>query len=141
MPEGLAPPYIEPTGPRRHDLEVIRAFARREPAGHSENFHAEGDVLLVDRTIGAVLRIGGATVLVRRDLPDDLLALKPTIEDGLGAEDFSLLDEETLFGPPVAIQMLGNRVSSWDLWGTDIEAAFAALRSAAVGGDEGPPSF
>jgi hypothetical protein len=44
-----------------------------------------------------------------------------------------LLDSETLLGVPVGIQLAGLRLSSWDLWGTDLDEAFAALRRAATG--------
>jgi hypothetical protein len=32
--------------------------------------------------------------------------------------------------------MVSNRLSTWDLWGRDIDEAFADLRTAAVGGDD-----
>ena len=44
-----------------------------------------------------------------------------------------LLDERTLLATPVALQRLGLRISEWDLWGDDIDEAFARLREIAVG--------
>ena len=34
------------------------------------------------------------------------------------------------------MQMVGARTVTWDLWGVDIDEAFAELRKAAVGGDD-----
>ena len=133
MAEGFAPPFIEPRGPLRDDLSVIRAFVRREPPGYSERFHAEGDILLASRDVAAALRVGATTFLVRADLPGAAAFAKPVVEEGLAAEGLSRFDEDTLFATPVAIQMLGMRLSSWDLWGADIDSAFAELRQAAGG--------
>jgi hypothetical protein len=33
------------------------------------------------------------------------------------------------------MQLVGARTVTWDLWGADIDEAFADLRRAAVGGD------
>lgn len=132
MPEGLAPPFIEPTGPRLTDMAVLRGFVRGVPAGYSARFHVERPALLVERTVAAALRIGSEAVLVRADLPDDLRHCKGLVEGALAAEGLTSLDEDTLLGLPAALHLLGLRLSSWDLWGTDVDNAFAALRAAAV---------
>lgn len=133
MVEGLLPPFVEPTGPGRDDPAVVRAFARAEPAGHSRWFHAEGPALLVDRDVPAALRINLETVLVRRDLPDGFDLPRQVIEGVLEEAGLRLLDAETLLGVPVGLQLAGLRLSAWDLWGCDLDAAFGALRAAAAG--------
>ncbi len=141
MVEGLFPPFADPGGPPVDDASVLEAFARGDPgAGHSERLHVEGQVLLVHRDVAAALRIGPTTVLVRADLPHAVADVKAQVEAALTAEGLTLLDEATPLATPVSIQVLGVRMSTWDLWGTDIDVAFAALRSAAVG-EEGAPAF
>jgi hypothetical protein len=140
------PPYIEPRGPLGDDDEVVRAFARSELAPYSGRFHVEGPTLLANRDVPAAMRIGPRTILVRVDLPDNLLEVKPLIEGVLAAEGLTLLDTDTMLGVAVAVQRVGLRLSSWDLWGADIDEAFADLRTSAAGGEDdvlfgggGPP--
>lgn len=131
--EGLLPPFVEPFGPKVDDFTVVRAFARAEPSGYSDRFHAEGPALLADREVPAALRVSTEAFLVRLDLPDGMDAIRPIVETGLGAEGMMLLDSESVLGIPVALQFVGLRLSSWDLWGRDLDLAFAALRVAAAG--------
>ena len=138
MPEGPVPPFTEPTGPAVDDAAVLSAFARDEAAGHSASFHVERPMLLVDRMVAAALRIGPRTVLVRADLPPDLAWAKERVEEALTAEGMTCFDEETLLATPVVVQIIGMRASTWDLWGTDIDDAFAALRAAATAEQAGP---
>lgn len=139
MPEGPFPPFVEPTGPARDDADVVAAYARDEPAGHSARFHVERPTLIVGRDVAAAIRVGPRTVLVRDDLPDDLVAAKADVEEALFAAGMTRFDEETLLATPVALQLLGIRLSTWDLWGADIDEAFADLRAACLG--ESPPPF
>ncbi|MDQ6616906.1 MAG: hypothetical protein M3083_19695 [Actinomycetota bacterium] len=138
MDDQLLPPYADPTGPLNDDEDVVRAFAQGSYQGHSARFHVEGDALWVDRMDTAALRVGRTTVLVRIDLPDVSLSARPVIERQLELEGLSCLDEDTLLAAPVAIQVLGLRLSSWDLWGTDLDGAFASLRAAAIGDEWNP---
>ncbi len=132
MPKGPVPPFIEPTGPAVDDGAVLAAFAHDEPAGHSPRFHVERPTLIVGRNIATAIRIGPRTVLVRDDLPDDLAPAKGAVEAALASAGMTCFDEETLLATPVALQLLGLRLSSWDLWGADIDEAFADLRAACV---------
>ncbi len=135
MSDWPLPPYFEPRGPAGDDAEVIRAFLAAEgTAPHSERLHVEGAVLRADGDAPAALRIGRRTILVRTDLPDDLVDLRRRIEEVLAAEGLSLQDEDTQLALPVATMMVALRLSTWDLWGADIDEAFADLRLAAVGG-------
>ena len=143
MADWPRPPYFEPTGPRGKDDAVVRAFLADDVPLHSERLHVEGPVLLADRDVPVALRLspaggveGGAprTVLIRIDVPDDLLPTRHAVEAVLTSEGLTLLDHDTPLGIAVGLQMVGLRLSSWDLWGTDIDDAFADLRAAAVGG-------
>jgi hypothetical protein len=138
MDDQILPPYAEPTGPRNSDDTVLEAFAKGLYAGHSTRFHVEGPALLVDRIDVAALRIGRNAVLVRIDLADDLQDAKPMVERALGDQGMTCVDEDTLLAAPIAIQVLGIRLSSWDLWGTELEDAFTTLRSAALGDEVRP---
>jgi len=131
--EGLRPPFVQPTGPRVPDAAVVLAFAHGEPAGHSRRLHAEDDVLLVDRADAVVLRLAPRALLVRADGAANAATIRPVVERALTATGMLRLDEATLLGVPVALQLVGLRLSDWDLWGDEIDAAFAALRATAVG--------
>jgi hypothetical protein len=135
----MVPPFIEPTGPAVDDATVLTAFAAGDlAAGHSPRFHVERPTLVVGRNVAAAVRVGPRTVLVRRDLPDDLMASKVDVEAALGGAGMACFDEDTLLATPVALQLLGIRLSSWDLWGDDIDDAFADLRAACVADQTGP---
>lgn len=129
----MLPPAAEPFGPRRDDAELARAFVQGEPAGFSRCLHAEGPVLLADRDVPLALRIGARNVLVRVDLPQWAEPARSQLERAASDSGLILIEEETLFAVPVALQMVGLRLSSWDLWGSDMEEAYAALREAAAG--------
>jgi hypothetical protein len=136
--EGKLPPYSAPTGPAVDDATVLECFARNVAAGHSPRFHVERPTLLVGRTAAAAVRIAPLTVLVRADLPDELAEAKGEVEDALAAEGLACFDEDTLLALPVVVQLFGLRVSSWDLWGDDIDAAFTALRAGCIADQTGP---
>ena len=138
MDEGSLPPFAAPKGPAVDDATVLQCFARDVAAGHSTRFHVERPTLLVGRNTAAAVRIAPRTLLVRADLPAELSGAKEEVEEALSAESLTCFDEDTLLALPVAVQLFGLRVSSWDLWGDDIDAAFAALRSGCVPDQEGP---
>ncbi len=131
--EGLLPPFAQPTGPRVTDASVVRAFARSETTGHSRRLHTEATVLLADRADAVALRLAPGAVLVRADAPPHAATVVPVVEQALTAAGLARIDERTLLGVPVALQLDGLRLSEWDLWGDDIDAAFAALRAVAAG--------
>jgi hypothetical protein len=124
---------------------VVRAFVRNELAPYSGRFHVEGPVLLANRDVPVALRIGPRSMLIHAELRGDLADAKSLVEEIFTAEGLTLLDENTLYGVPVGVQMVGIRYSTWDLWGADLDQAFADLRIAAAGGEEdvlfggGPP--
>ena len=136
MSDWPLPPYNEPRGPAGGDGAVVHAFVRGDIAPHSERLHVEGEVLVVDRDVTMALRMGRRSVLLRRDLPDDATPVRLVVESALGEEGLVLLDEENMLAMAVAVQMVGLRMSTWDIWGADIDETFAALRTAALGGPD-----
>ena len=131
------PPSYEDPGPAGTDEEVVRAFARDLPTPYSDLLHVEGPVLLAGRDWAVALRVGPRSFLVNHERPADLHPAKIVVEDVFRAEGLEMFDEETLFATSVAVQYVGLRYASWDLWGAGIEEAFADLRlKAAGGGDE-----
>ena len=93
-------------------------------------------VLLASRDMPVALRVGARSFLIHHELSGDLATAKDLVEEVFRAEGLDLLDEETLYGPAVGVQMVGLRYPTWDLWGADIDQAFADLRVAAAGGEE-----
>lgn len=139
MTDWPLPPFVEPRGPQGTDEQVLEAFLSGDIAPHSARLHVEGPVLMVDRDMPFVLRLSHDSVLVRVDVPDDVVEIRDTIQGLLTAHGLEMLDEESLLGIAVGVQLVGLRASTWDLWGTDIDVAFAALREAARGGDDSFP--
>jgi len=129
------PPYFQPQGPLGDDDAVVRAFLRTGPAPHSERLHVEGNVLRVHGDEALALRLGPRTVLVRLDLSDAAEPSRPVVEATLAAEGLTLVDHDTQLAVAVATMMVALRLSIWDLWGADIDEAFADLRREAMGGE------
>ncbi len=128
------PLYSEGTAePPEEDDSVLAAFANGLPSGRSASFSMEGPVLQVDGDVPAALRLDPRTVLVRADLPDDVAWARSPVAAAVQQAGYLLCDEDTLFAMPVAIQVLGLTYSQWDLWGLDLDEAFASLRVAAAG--------
>ncbi len=128
------PLYSEGTaGPPVEDAVVLAAFAAGLPSERSSSFSLEGPVLMVDGDVPAGLRLDPRTVLVRRDLPDDVAWARSSVAAAVEGGGYLLCDENTLFATPVALQVLGLTFSEWDLWGLDLDEAFASLRVAALG--------
>ena len=137
MSDWPLPPLYEPRGPRDSDEEVVRAFLRHQgPSPHSDRLHVEDRVLRVDGDMPLALWVGPRTVLVLFDIPDDLAAIRDTVREILAGEGLTRLDEQSPLGIAVGVQLVGARAATWDLWGADIDEAFADLRRAAVGGDD-----
>lgn len=145
MTDGLLPPYGEPVGDLADDARVFEVFINDEPTlVHSTLLHLEGAVLVAGGDVATAMRIAPRTFLLRLDVPSDLEPAKRAVQQALGAAGMTCVDSETLLAAPVAIQVLGLRTSTWDLWGANIDESFAELRSAAAGEwddlfPQGPP--
>jgi hypothetical protein len=96
----------------------------------------EDAVLRVDADMPLALWIGPRSVLVLFDVTDDQVGIRATVEEVLAGEGLTKLDEQSPLGIAVGMQLVGARSATWDLWGADIDEAFADLRRAAVGGDD-----
>ena len=137
MSDWPLPPLYEPRGPRDTDEEVVRAFLRHVgPSPHSERLHVEDRVLRVDGDMPLALWVGPRTVLLLFDLPDGTVDVRDSVAAALVGEGLALLDEQQPLGIVVGMQMVGARTVTWDLWGADLDEAFADLRTAAVGGED-----
>ena len=137
MSDWPLPPLYEPRGPRDTDEEVVRAFLRHQgPTPHSERLHVEDRVLRVDGDMPLALWVGPRTVLVLYDIRDDMADIRDVVQAALLEEGLTMLDEQSPLGIAVGMQLVGARAATWDLWGADIDEAFAELRKAAVGGDD-----
>jgi hypothetical protein len=134
MTDWPLPPYVEPHGPEGDDAAVVAAFLAGDIPPHSARLHVEGPVLMADRDVPLALRLSPTAALLRVDLSEAVAEVRRVVEGVLTAEGLRLLDEESPLGIAVGVQLVGLRASTWDLWGTDIDEAFAALREAAVGG-------
>ncbi|MDE0805753.1 MAG: hypothetical protein OSA99_20815, partial [Acidimicrobiales bacterium] len=75
----VLPPFGPAPGPPASDRQVVAAFARNEPAGHSQRLHVEGDVLHVDVLVIGALRLAPRTVLVRVDGPEEAAWVPPML--------------------------------------------------------------
>ena len=145
MTDGLLPPYGEPVGDRADDARVLEVFVNDEPAlVHSPLLHLEGATLVAAGDMATAMRIAPRTFIVRVDLPADLEPARRAVQLALGAAGIRLVAGECLLAAPIAIQVLGLRTSTWDLWGADLDEAFAELRAAAAGEwddlfPQGPP--
>ncbi len=129
----MRPPFTQPCGPRVPDAAVVTEFARGKLFGHSLRLHAEANVLFADRADAVALRLVPRALLVRVDGTEETTTIMPVVEQALIDAGLERLDERTLLGVPVALQLVGLRLSEWDLWGDDIDVAFAALRAVAAG--------
>jgi hypothetical protein len=132
------PPFGTASGPLVDDGEVVTSYVGEGPPCHSARLHIEGPTLVVDGDVAAGLRLGPDVVMVRVDLPDEASDVRSRLEQALAAESLECLDESSTLALPVALQILGLRLSAWDLWGTDVDVAFAALRRCAIGDQEFP---
>ncbi|MGH9149848.1 MAG: hypothetical protein ACRD0F_05850 [Acidimicrobiales bacterium] len=136
MTGGLLPPFGEPEGPLVDDQGVLEGFLAGHPGtGHSAALHVEGETLVTATQAAAAMRLGPGTVLVRADLPDEVDPHRAVIGAAMRRAGLALLDSMSTLAPAVAIQRLGLRFTAWDLWGTDLDEAFADLRAAATGDD------
>ena len=149
MSDWPLPPLYEPRGPRDTDEEVVRAFLRHQgPSPHSDRLHVEDRVLRVDGDMPLALWVAPRTVLLLFDVPDGMVDIRASVAETLTSEGLALLDEQQPLGIIVGMQMVGARSLTWDLWGADIDEAFADLRIAAMGGEDDmllggglPPNF
>lgn len=145
MTDGLLPPYGEPVGDRADDARVLEVFVRDDPVlVHSPMLHLEGATLVADGDMAIAMRIAPRTFLLRRDLPASFGPAIRAVGLAFGAAGITCLHDDSPLAAAVAIQVLGLRTATWDLWGADIDESFVELRAAAAGEwddllPQGPP--
>jgi len=114
---------------------VIDAFLDGLRSGFSADLHIEGDTLLAERTFTFGARVGSRSLLIRADIPQDLSALKDTVEAHLRSEGLKAIQPDCPLGDIAAIQVTGIRGGVWDLWGDDPQQAQQDLESSVLGTD------
>lgn len=137
MPEDVPPPDSPATAgtPQDHPgtspQELLIAFVNGEPAGSAGVWHVEGP-LLTGRGTPLAIRVAAA-VLVRTELPGGFTDLLAALEQALGDAGLSRIEERTVLGHVIGIEVAGIRGSEWDLWATDAETGHEALKQRALG--------
>jgi hypothetical protein len=135
LPGAILPPYASPTGPELSREEVFDAFMEGARTGHSQELHIEDAMLLAERMVPFGVRLGRQSLLVRADLPADLMELKEAVEAHLRSRGLRPLEPDARLGDIAALQVTGIRGGVWDLWGNEPGDARRDLERAAVGGD------
>lgn len=137
MPEDV-PPSDTPAAagtpqdrPETSPQELLTAFVSGEPAGSRGAWRIEGP-LLMGREIPLAIRVADA-VLVRAELPEDFTDLLGVLEQALGDAGLNRIEERTVLGHVIGIEVAGLRGSEWDLWATDAETGHEALKQRALG--------
>lgn len=138
MPGALLPPYAEPTGPELPPEGVIDAFLDGRRSGFSADLHIEGDTLMADRGFAFGARVGNRSLLVRADIPADLVELRHWLEEHLRSRGLRAVEVDSRLGDIAAIQVTGIRGGVWDLWGDDAGMARQDLEKTVLGPDATP---
>lgn len=94
-------------------------------------------MLLLSRMTVFGVRLENRCLLLRRDVPADLVETKKRVEAHLRGSGLELVQAEADLGDVAAIQIAGIRGGTWDLWGDDATSAHEALKVAVLG-DDGP---
>lgn len=137
MTDDFPPPYRET--PAAFDAgeaegspeELLAAYAEGADSGTAGAWRIEG-TMLVGRGIPLAIRLPGA-VLTRHDLPEDLGELTGALADALAGAGLHRVEERTVLGHVVGIEVAGVRGSEWDLWAVDAETGHEALKAQALG--------
>lgn len=137
MPEDVPPSDNPATAgtPQGHSgpasQELLTAFVNGEPADSAGVWRIEGP-LLTGRETPLAIRVAEA-VLVRTELPGGFTDLLAVLEQALGDAGLSRIEERTVLGHVIGIEVAGVRGSEWDLWATDAETGHEALKQRALG--------
>jgi hypothetical protein len=113
--------------------ELLSGFLQGDQAGVAGEWRIEG-ALLLGRETSLAIRLSGAA-LVRHDLPPGAEAdqLRQPLETALQKAGMRFIEERTVLGHVVGIEVSSLRGAEWDLWGVDPDTAHAALRARALG--------
>lgn len=132
------PPPDDPTTagaphgpPTASPQELLSAFVNGEPAGSAGVWRVEGP-LLTGREMPLAIRVAEA-VLVRTELPGGFTDLLAALEQALDHAGLCRIEERTVLGHVIGIEVAGVRGSEWDLWATDATTGHEALKQRALG--------
>ncbi len=137
MPEDDPPPDNPATAetPQDHPgtspQELLAAFVNGESAGSTGVWRTEGP-LLTGRETPLAIRVAEA-VLVRTELPGGFTDLLAVLEQALGDAGLTRIEERTVLGHVIGIEVAGVRGSEWDLWATDAATGHEALKQRTLG--------
>lgn len=141
MPGALLPPYADPSGPELPPDALVDGFLEGSRSGFSADLHIEGDTLLAQRGFALGARLGSRMMLVRVDIPEDVVRRKSWLEEHLLSRGLAVLEPDARLGDVAAIQVTGIRGGVWDLWGVDAAEARQALEQAVLGPDASPAAM
>lgn len=131
MTERIPGWYGQPEGPRRPRDELLAEFLEGASQGVAEDMRIEGD-LLVGHDTGLAIRLPTG-LLVRSDSPEEAADLCHELEQRLADAGMARVDEQTVLGMVVGIEVAGLRGSEWDLWAADADSGREALAHRALG--------
>lgn len=127
----LPPPFGVPEGPTMTTPELVAAFLSGARAGSSSQARIEEPVLMV-LDVSLAIRIGPA-VLVRDHVPPDVTPLRDQLFEALRDDGAELVEEDSVLGAAVGIEVTGLRGESWSLWARDADRARDELTRRTVG--------
>lgn len=111
--------------------ELLDAFLQGEPSVSAAAWRIEGPVLIGGNApLG--IRVAEA-VLVRAELPDEFAGMIAGLEQALEDAGLSRIEERTVLGHVIGIELAGIRGSEWDLWASDAQTGHNALKRQALG--------
>lgn len=135
MPGAILPPFASPSGPELSFEALVESFLQGARTGFSADLHIEGDTLLAQRMFTFGARLASGSVLLRADVPGDLLELKERFEQELRSGGLRAVEPDARLGDVAAIQVTGIRGAAWDLWGQDPSEAHKAMERVVLGDD------
>lgn len=112
--------------------ELLAAFVRGEQGRAATGWRIEGPVLVGGATSLAI-RLSSDAVLVRAELPDELAEQTAQVAEALTEAGLHHIEERTVLGHVIGIEVAGIRGSEWDLWATEAAVGHTALKERALG--------
>lgn len=133
MIDAMPPPYgaSDPDEPPLTPAGLLSAFVQGAQRGTAGSWRVEGP-LLVGRDTPLAIRLEDAA-LVRQDLPPGAEDLRQACAEALAQANMRCVEQRTVLGHVVGIEVAGLRDAEWDLWAPDPETGHAALRARALG--------
>lgn len=137
MTSDVPPPYGSsdspdpPPGTDGSPLALLGAYLDGTRAGAVDPWRIEGRVL-VGRGLPLAIRLSEA-VLILHEVPEDLADLTEPLERALTEAGLHRVEERTVLGHVVGIEVAGVRGVEWDLWAAEAERGHEDLKAEALG--------